>query len=250
MDAYLSSKMPTEVADRLGYYVYLYTDPRTGHPFYVGKGQGQRVLSHLSADGETRKTRILEELNELGKDPQIDILTHALPNEETALRIEAAIIDFFGLDLLSNAVRGWQSIQFGRMPLKTLVTYYAAAPGEIDDPVLLIRINKLYRHGMSARELYEATRGVWKLNKKRVESVKFAFSVFEGVVREVFEVDSWYPAGSLPYETRSTSDVTLEGRWEFEGHIAMDDIRNKYIDRSVKKYLPQKAQNPISYVNA
>src|SRR5690242_20018084 len=38
-----------EVAARLGFYVYLYIDPRTGKPFYVGKGQGSRALAHLSA---------------------------------------------------------------------------------------------------------------------------------------------------------------------------------------------------------
>jgi uncharacterized protein len=249
MDTPLPASIPPEVANHLGYYVYLYIDPRTGKPFYVGKGQGQRALSHLSAEGESRKARILAELKELGVAPQIDILGHALPNEETAFRIESAIIDFLGLDVLSNAVRGWQSIQFGRMPLKELVTYYAATPVDIDDAVMLIRINKLYKHGMSATELYEATRGVWKLGVRR-EKAKFAFAIFEGVVREVYEIHSWHPAGSQHYESRPTDDVILKGRWEFRGQIAADEIRNKYIDRSVKTYLPPKAQNPIAYVNA
>lgn len=248
MDTPLPASIPLEVAHHLGYYVYLYIDPRTGKPFYVGKGQGQRALSHLSAEGESRKVRILAELKELGAAPQIDILGHALPNEETAFRIESAIIDFLGLDVLSNAVRGWQSIQFGRMPLKELVTYYAATPVDIDDATLLIRINRLYKHGMSTTELYEATRGVWKLGERR-EKAKFAFAIFEGVVREVYEIHSWHPAGSQHYESRSTDDVALKGRWEFRGQIAADEIRNKYIDRSVKKYLPPKAQNPIAYVN-
>jgi len=248
MDTPLPANIPTEVAHHLGYYVYLYIDPRSGNPFYVGKGQGQRALSHLSAEGESRKARILAELKQLDLNPQIDILAHALPNEETAFRIEAAIIDFFGLDVLSNTVRGWQSIQLGRMPLKELVTYYAATPVDIDDPVLLIRINKLYRHGMSATELYEATRGVWKLGERR-EKAEFAFAVFEGVVREVYEIHSWHPAGAQHYESRSADDVTLKGRWEFRGQVASDKIRSKYVDRSVKKYLPPKAQNPIAYVN-
>jgi len=248
MDTPLPANIPPEVAHHLGYYVYLYIDPRTGKPFYVGKGQGQRALSHLSAEGESRKARILAELKELGVSPQIDILTHALPNEETALRIEAAIIDFFGLDVLSNTVRGWQSIQLGRMPLKELVTYYAATPVDIDDPVLLIRINKLYRHCMTATELYEATRGVWKLGERR-EKAKFAFAVFEGVVREVYEVHTWHPAGSQHYESRAADGVTLKGRWEFRGQVASDKIRSKYVDHSVKKYLAPKAQNPIAYVN-
>ena len=249
METPLPANIPPEVAFHLGYYVYLYIDPRSGKPFYVGKGQRQRALSHLSAEGESRKVRILQELKQQGIMPQIDILAHALPNEETAFRIEAAIIDLFGLDHLSNAARGWRSIQLGRMPLKELVTYYAATPVEIEDPALLIRINKMYRHGMSATELYEVTRGVWKLGERRVRA-KFAFAVFEGVVREVYEIHTWHPAGTEYYETRSKTDVTLAGRWEFLGQIASNEIRDKYVDRSVKKYLPAKAQNPVAYVNA
>ena len=56
------TRIPPEVAERLGHYVYLYVDPRTEQIFYVGKGQGQRVLSHLSAVGESRKAQILSEL--------------------------------------------------------------------------------------------------------------------------------------------------------------------------------------------
>ena len=92
------------------------------------------------------------------------------------------------------------------------------------------------------------TRGVWKLGERR-KKAKYAFAVFEGVVREVYEILSWHPPGSQHYETRSADDVTLKGRWEFWGQTAADEIRSKYVDRSVKKYLPSKAQNPIAYVN-
>ncbi len=94
--------IPPEVASRLGYYVYLYIDPRSGKPFYVGKGQGHRVLSHLNLEGDSIKADILQELKQHGLEPQIDILAHALPDEETAFRIEAAVIDFLGIDELSN----------------------------------------------------------------------------------------------------------------------------------------------------
>lgn len=249
MNTPLPSNIAPEVALHLGYYVYLYTDPRSGKPFYVGKGQGQRALSHLSAEGESRKARLLQELKEQGLAPQIDILAHALPDEETALRIEASVIDLLGFDGLSNKVRGWRSIQLGRMSLKELVMYYAATPvGIIDDPVLLIRINRLYRHGMSGSELYEATRGVWKLGERR-KGAKFALAVFEGVVREVYEIHSWHPAGTNHYASRPEKDVAIPGRWEFVGKIAPNEIRDKYIDHSVKEYLPAKAQNPITYVN-
>jgi hypothetical protein len=236
------------VAHRLGFYVYLYVDPRSGQPFYVGKGQGQRVLAHLSVSGESRKAKVLAELSQPGLTPRLEVLAHALPSEETALRIEAAVIDLLSLGELTNLVSGWQSVQFGRMPLSQLVTYYAAKPVAITHAALLIRINRLYRHGMPADELYEATRGVWKVGPRR-KGAKYAVAVFEGVVREVYEVERWHPAGTLTYRTRVHEVLTRDGRWEFEGVVAPEEIRSLYLDRSVASYFFKGLQSPVLYVN-
>lgn len=48
-------EIPPEVEDNLGYYVYMYIDPRDDMPFYIGKGCGSRVLAHLSDDNESEK---------------------------------------------------------------------------------------------------------------------------------------------------------------------------------------------------
>src|ERR1019366_5709072 len=98
--------LPDGVAEHLGYYVYLYVDPRTNRPFYVGKGQRDRVLAHLDDFRDSTKTRVIAELQAGHLEPRIDILAHGLPDEETALRIEAAVIDLLGLGQLTNAVRG------------------------------------------------------------------------------------------------------------------------------------------------
>ena len=63
--------LPPEVAHHLGYYVYLYLDPRTDAVFYVGKGKGERVLAHLSEEGESRKLKLLAELRALELEPRI-----------------------------------------------------------------------------------------------------------------------------------------------------------------------------------
>jgi hypothetical protein len=236
-----------EVADRLGFYVYLYVDPRDGKAFYVGKGQGSRALAHLSASAESRKVARLRELAEAGLEPRIDILAHALRDEETAFRIEAAVIDLLGFDDLTNETRGWRSVQSGRLPLSALTFYYAAKPVEVSIPALLIRINRLYRHDMTSVELYEATRGTWKLGERR-RGVRYAFAVFEGVVRDVYEIGSWHPAGSTPYATRDAEKLKVK-RWEFTGHPADESIRAKYVGGSVAAYFRQGQQMPTVYVN-
>jgi hypothetical protein len=70
---------------------------------------------------------MLEELREAGLEPQLDILAHELADEETALRIEAAVIDLLGLDDLAYLVRGSRSIKLGRVPLQELLIHYTAS---------------------------------------------------------------------------------------------------------------------------
>jgi hypothetical protein len=237
-------RIPPDVAEKLGWYVYLYVDPRDGSIFYVGKGKGQRALAHLSDDAESRKVRTIAALRAAGMAPRLEVLAHALPDEETAFRVEAAVIDALGLERLTNEVRGWRSVQTGRLPIDALVAYYAAEPVEIVDPSLLVRINRLFRHGMPAEELYEVTRGVWKLGVRR-ESARYAMAVFEGVVREVYVIEAWHPAGSTPYRFRELTD--RKGRWEFTGQVAPEAIRSRYFGKSVAAYFRKGLQSPVVY---
>ena len=111
---------------------------------------------------------------------------------------------------------------------------------------MLIRINRLYRHNMTPQELYEATRGVWKLGA-RSEKAQYAFAVFEGVVREVYEIESWHVAATTSYVTRDASQLQADGRREFVGHVAA--IRDAYVGRSVASEFPRGLQSPVVYVN-
>lgn len=240
--------LPPGVAERLGHYVYLYVDPRDNRPFYVGKGQNERVLSHFTDDQESPKTHTIAELRAAGLSPRIDILAHGLKDEETAIRLEAAVIDLIGLEYLKNQVRGLDSLKYGRMTLNELIGYYHAPPTTIDHKVLLIRVNQLYRHNMSDLELYEITRGIWRVGERR-SSADYAFAVFEGVVREVYAIALWQPAVTSHYETRDLSQRDRAGRWEFVGEVAADDIRSRYRLKSVKEYLRAGNQNPVVYVN-
>lgn len=244
----IADRLPPGVAEQLGFYVYLYIDPRTERPFYVGKGKANRVLSHLSDPIASEKTAMIQELLSAGLEPRLEVLAHGLADEESAFRVEAAAIDLLGLGNLTNQVAGWRSLQLGRIRLEELLVFYAAQPVKIEHPTLLFRLNRVYRRNMSTLELYEATRGIWRLGGRR-EGAELAMAVFEGVVREVYQIDRWLPALSVPYETRTLTPEQAEGRWEFVGRVAEPSIRERYVNGSVRSYLEAKSQNPCTYVN-
>jgi hypothetical protein len=237
-----------EVAAKLGFYVYAYVDPRTSEIFYVGKGCRGRALAHLDEDQECEKTRRIAELRQAGLHPQIDILAHGMESEETALRVEGAVIDVLRPGRkLTNKVRGFRCLQFGRTPLSELEILYSAQRVHLTEPALLIRINRLYRPGMTAEALYEATRGIWILGERR-HRAKYGLAVFQGVVREAYEIQTWHKAGTTPYRTRSQESVTSSRRWEFIGAVA-PELAAKYCGGSVESYLSRNAQAPVVYVN-
>jgi hypothetical protein len=202
----------------------------------------------LDDSRECEKTLRISELNMLGLPPRIDILAHGITNEEEALRVEGAVIDaLWPGRKLTNWVRGFRCLEFGRAPLSELEILYAARKVSISEPALLIRINRLYRPGMTAEALYEATRGVWKIGKRR-QHAKYALAVFEGVARQAYAIDTWHPAGTTTYNTRPPDTVAAPGRWEFLGTHA-PELADKYCGGSVEKYFPRYSQNPIVYVN-
>ena len=100
---------------------------------------------------------------------------------------------------------------------------------------------------MTPQELYENTRGAWKVGARR-EKAEYAFAVFQGIVREVYKIHQWLPAGTLPYNYVDSSKMKGLGRWEFEGKVA-DDIRLFYVGKTVREYLSKASQYPIKYVD-
>ncbi len=122
----------------------------------------------------------------------------------------------------------------------------------ITEPVLLIRTSKLFKEGMSYKELYEITRGVWKIGANR-DKAEYACCVANGIVQEIYTIQKWQPAGTTPYEMPVMADANTkgkwEGRWEFKGKVAPDSIRNKYKGKSVAHYFAKGNANPINYIN-
>jgi hypothetical protein len=231
------------MAERLGHYVYVLSDPRDGQIFYVGKGKGDRVYQHAAqahaVAGETRTELKLDRIRSIhrdGVDVTIEILRHGLTDDE-AFEVEAAAIDLLRLagTQLTNRARGRSSRSQGWASLEELRARYAAPPADIQHRVVLIRINRAYRVGMTEEELYTATRQWWVIKPSRRPD--YALAVYNGVVRAAYQIDP------EAWEREAES-----GRWRFTGMRELE-IEKLYAWRDVTEYLPNGAQNPIRYVN-
>jgi hypothetical protein len=99
---------------------------------------------------------------------------------------------------------------------------------------MIIRINREFRPDLGADRLYHVTRSSWVVGERR-ECAEYALSVYQGKVLEVYAISSWRMAAN--------------GRWEFRGRPADEDVRRRYVGTSVKHYLKPGNQNPIVYVN-
>lgn len=134
------------------------------------------------------------------------------------------------------------------MSLPEVVAHYTRRKANIREPAILIRINKLYRYGMSDVELYDATRSAWRLGARR-EEARYAVAVYEGVVREIYRITNWLPAWSTFNVRRGGRPGRRPGRFEFVGTLAESRLRTRYVNRYVGHLFTRGAQNPISYVN-
>ena len=237
---------PRNIHDYLGYYVYLYIDPRNDEIFYVGKGQNNRAFSHLSESSESDKVKRIEDIRNEGLEPRIEILIHGIESDELIKKIEASVIDLIGIETLTNIQRGYESSYYGRMSVEQLVGLYDSEEIDVEEPALLININKTFHYGISEIELYDATRSAWVVGQNR-EKAEYAFAIYEHIVQEVYEIKGWFPNNSTFNTRKHELNVPRDERWEFVGKLAGEEIRMKYKYKNVKKYIGPR--NPINYVN-
>ncbi len=108
---------------------------------------------------------------------------------------------------------------------------------EITDRLILMKITRLYRPGMSEEELYEVTRGWWYCAPERHEP-ELALALYDGVVRAVYRIHGW--------EVAAGDEGKRRKRRGFRGEVASDKVE-QYVWRSVRR-LVREGRNPIHYL--
>jgi hypothetical protein len=237
-----------EFFNKLKSYVYVYCEIEENNkrlPVYIGKGKQGRCLSHLDNLNDTsisknRKIKTLLDEKKLG----IDILAFGI-DDKTALAIESACIDLMGIDNLTNQIRG-KGDNVKRISISELSSLILDKPVKVkpEHSGCAILINRDYKSTFGDLEIFEYTRGIWTKGMKTIAGdSKYAYATFKGVVKEVYEIHSWVPAGSQEYFTRVLDPKKVNERWEFVGRKAPEEVRKRYVGKLIEK--PQSQGNPF-----
>lgn len=241
---------PHGVTDKLGWYVYRLVDPRNGETFYVGKGQGNRIFTHsqgalqpTSDEGASDlKSQRIKEILTIGLEVGHVVHRHGIGSSNMAYQVEAALIDAY--PGLTNQVGGHGSDDYGVQHIEEIIRAYGAEPFDVGEPLILISIGVYFnREGYS---VYEAVRGVWKLDVTRAEKHHLVLARHKGLVVGAYRPDAWLEATP---ENFPRMEVEEPGRWGFRGKRA-DDVWDDYVGKRVPdRFLKKGAANPVRYVS-
>ncbi len=232
---------PPGVAARLGSYVYLLIDPRTGRAFYVGRGKGDRCHRHVAAarttDADARGRHValdrIREAESTGRPVRIDILRHGLSPAEARL-VEAAAAEALGL--AQETALGSQ-----RRPAAEVGAALAKrARFKRSHPVVLLRAG-----ARGSDTGYEVVRHGWRIGRRWTDvssprSPSWAVVVDGELVDAVYRIEAWEP-------TPGGGGTPGRERWSFVGQPD-EALTARYGGRSVAAYLGEGTPSAVTYV--
>jgi hypothetical protein len=243
------NKIPFDTQLALGFYVYALRDPRDGEVFYVGKGKGERILQHVTEAGknpmsEKAKLKRIKDIESKGFEVEHLFLRTGLKTEDVAFAIEQAVIDAFlanratsdGVSKLTNLVAGHEHQELGLASLDTvLAKHRKTKTPQIQEPILVLKLNRLWEPDMNPESLLKVSQGVWGVGKDVREKAKIAVVISFGIIRGVYEIDrdGWKPA----------SKGEDKGKWVFTGKVLSDPKFSSLIGTD----MGQQVRNQVSF---
>ncbi len=251
----VEESFPPGVRTKLKSYVYLLVDPRTGRPFFAGRGQDDRCIGHVRAartgtgQGEYPMLDRIREVESAGRSVRIEVLRYGLDPDQ-ALTVEAAAHDLLGLP--GEPAGGSQR----RTTVEVRSLLAKRAKFKRSHQVVLLRVGPT---GSDAS--YGSARHGWRIGRRWVDveaprSPRWAVVVVGELVDSVYRLDRWEP--SRPVTGGAASGVaggTASGRtggrsterYSFVG-TRDSELERRYAGKSVAPYLGKGPQRSVAYV--
>ena len=159
-------------------------------------------------------------------------------DSKTAFEVESAFIDYFGLQELTNKVKGHN---FDRGMRWTDELEKALKADIFDDypnnncpKFILIKIND-YSLNHNDWDIYKSVRGDWSLKTARANNYPYVLAVRYGIVRGVYKI----------YEN-GWKKCANSNRIYFDGEDAPESIKKRFLDKKIPDRF-RRRQNPTSY---
>jgi len=214
--------------ERLNPYIYILRDPRDGKVFYVGRGQGTRVLDHLGEalaaldagrlEGLSAKNRRILEIWSAGEMVDWQIVARRLADEQQAELAEAAVMAALEASQNGPALNqqaGMHAADHGPVLREELDAFRAQPvnPCKAYGAVFVFPVHRAIEGG---REPYDATRCCWYVAERwRGENQSVAVGLVRGRSVGAWNIEQWHG----PNE---------DGKYWFEGTaLDSEDLANK-----------------------
>lgn len=111
---------------------------------------------------------------------------------------------------------------------------------------ILINASKSYLD--EGKDIYEAVRFAWRLNKERADEYHLVFAMADGKIIDVFAVSEWREVSKENFPEFAHRFVEQdEGRIGFVGKLADTDVRLAYIGKDVPN--EHRGRFPCRYID-
>jgi hypothetical protein len=188
-------KLTIRAREAIGYYVYCLVDPRDSKVFYVGKGKGDRVFSHvLRSENVLDDSEKIHRINEIGAENVKHYIIRYGLSEKEALEIEATLIDFLmdervtgSKHNVANLISGHHHYDKGIKSIDEMNARYPEPPivPENKDNLIVV-ILKSYN---PKENIDKQAFGDWVLTENQVSDCTHVLATYHGVVRAVYKVE-------------------------------------------------------------
>jgi hypothetical protein len=82
---------------------------------------------------------------------------------------------------------------------------------DLPEGTVVFKIARTWRPDLSEEELYEATRGNWRVaEQRRQRGLRMAIGYAKGAIRSAYEIDAWEPSEPEPGRVRFIGRPTAD----------------------------------------